>query len=110
MYSMEQTDKLEEINADSDFDHLVELVTAWGIDSIDFESNIALSLHIEFLKLKLGLDMYLSTIVLYCDYCCTEDIEVLAKRLSPSIVDAITCEAKELKMFKDTDPVVTLFD
>lgn len=98
---------MEQVN---DNDELIKEFTSKAIDSIAFDNNITLSLHIEYLKKEFNFDTYMHTIVFYCEHSCTEDIEVLAKRLSASIIESLAIEAKAENMFKDSDPVATIFD
>ena len=97
----------EPVNENKEF---VEEFTSYAVDSKNFSDNVLLSLHIEELKTKFDFETYMQVIVFYCEHSCTEDIEVLAKRLSPSIIESLALEAKAQNMFKDNAPVATLFD
>lgn len=101
MFSMEPVNENEEF---------VKEFTSYAVDSKNFSDNLLLSMHIEDLKTRYNFESYMQTIVFYCEHSCTEDIEVLAKRLSHSIIESLALEAKEQKMFKDNTPVATLFD
>lgn len=80
-----------------------------GGDVNVFESQTDLCLHLEHIKLEKSFDTYIETIVWFCENESDIPLEEFAKELNKTIIDHIEVEARAVNMFKDKEPLVTLF-